>query len=156
MQQFTVVGEYVDLRVRASRGLVFVAVYGLVHWVDFFKALQKCAKDLNEPQRVWLIDYTSAKICKLPHIGHVGLKHHHFDGVSAGAAAFIVPNDVAEKWRAQIRDLRGIGKQKAVFTDDHRQSAVEWAAYRAQLKRATERPSSVLGLLEVESVYRVI
>lgn len=157
MQQFTVEGDYVDLRVRASRGLVYVAVYGLANWEDFCAALLRCTHQLNEPAHVLLLDYTSAKICKLPRVGAMGIKRHQFDGSAARAAAFIVPSSAMDEWRAQLKSLRGLARQKAIFSEDHRLEATRWAAARSRIKRVpAAAPSSVLGLLEEESAYRVI
>ena len=125
------------MTVNASRGLALVEIIGPVDWVDLSEAQGEAAKLLTEKPVSWVYDYTRAQIRESGELTSDGLKHHQVDG-GIEACAVIVPDDDMSAWQAHLREIRTLGRHRALFAAEDKRDAMLWAALQAQHLRHIE------------------
>lgn len=109
--------------------------------------LRDAAGIMEEIPVVWLLDYTNAKICKLPE-DEEALKSPQNDGRFRACYALIVGMEDVQASRAYLRQVRHpTAGARAVFGADARREAYAWASAQARTLRGTGAISTIAGLL---------
>lgn len=124
-----------------------IEVIGAVNWAELTVAQEQVLGHLDERPVSWIYDYTRAQICGPGEVTRDALKHHQIDGQSDGACAVIVPMEDLGAWKTHLREIRAVGRHRALFGEDGKQEAMLWAARQAQrLRRIAGEPlSSIPG-----------